>query len=78
MSKTTDEAHSSEESVRKNAANSDRSGLEGGHRAGSVGNGGSASAGEKEKKPLKHLWHAALILILERGRPISRALPFRI
>ena len=28
---------------------------------------------EKEKKPLKHLWHAALVLLLERGRSITRA-----
>jgi len=26
----------------------------------------------KEKKALKHLWHAALTLILERGRPVTR------
>jgi len=26
----------------------------------------------KEKKPQKHLWHAALALILERGRPVTR------
>jgi hypothetical protein len=24
------------------------------------------------KKPPKHLWHAALALILERGRPVTR------
>jgi hypothetical protein len=27
----------------------------------------------KEKKPVKHLWHAALVLLLERGRPVTRA-----
>jgi len=27
---------------------------------------------EKEKKPLKHLWHAALVLLLERGRSVTR------
>lgn len=27
----------------------------------------------KEKKPSKHLWHAALVLLLERGRPVTRA-----
>ncbi|KJA22567.1 hypothetical protein HYPSUDRAFT_202129 [Hypholoma sublateritium FD-334 SS-4] len=29
-------------------------------------------ANTKEKKYLKHLWHAALTLILERGRPVTR------
>lgn len=29
---------------------------------------------KKEKKIPKHLWHAALTLILERGRPITRKL----
>ena len=28
---------------------------------------------QKEKKSLKHLWHAALVLLLERGRPVTRA-----
>ena len=28
---------------------------------------------QKEKKPLKHLWHAALVLLLERGRSVTRA-----
>ncbi|KAF8811123.1 hypothetical protein BYT27DRAFT_7089968 [Phlegmacium glaucopus] len=27
---------------------------------------------EKGKKPLKHLWHAALVLLLERGRSVTR------
>lgn len=27
---------------------------------------------EKEKKSLKHLWHAALVLLLERGRSATR------
>ena len=27
----------------------------------------------QEKKNLKHLWHAALVLLLERGRSITRA-----
>jgi hypothetical protein len=35
---------------------------------------GSLSLPEDKKKPLKHLWHAALILILERGRPTTRML----
>lgn len=28
---------------------------------------------QKEKKSLKHLWHAALVLLLERGRSVTRA-----
>ncbi|KAF9477229.1 hypothetical protein BDN70DRAFT_118625 [Pholiota conissans] len=28
--------------------------------------------GSKDKRMLKHLWHAALVLILERGRPVTR------
>jgi len=32
---------------------------------------------EKEKKPLKHLWHAALVLLLERGRSVTRACYFK-
>lgn len=31
---------------------------------------------EKEKKPLNHLWHAALVLLLERGRSVTRACAF--
>jgi len=31
----------------------------------------------KEKRLLKHLWHAALTLILERGRPVTRELHLR-
>lgn len=31
----------------------------------------------KEKRPPKHLWHAALALILERGRPVTRMYFFR-
>ena len=27
----------------------------------------------QEKKSLKHLWHAALVLLLERGRSVTRA-----
>jgi hypothetical protein len=73
----TDDNHSSEEFERHITSNSDGcdgSGIEGGH--GSSGNGGSGLTWQKEKKPSKHLWHAALILILERGRPITRVLPF--
>lgn len=68
-----DDTHSSEEFERKAAANSDGydgSGMEGGH--GSSENSGSALNWQKEKKSPKHLWHAALILILERGRPVTR------
>jgi hypothetical protein len=75
----TDDAHSSEEFERQIVSNSDGcdgSGIEGGH--GSGGNGGSGLTWQKEKKASKHLWHAALILILERGRPIARVLPLRI
>jgi hypothetical protein len=32
-----------------------------------------AKPNRKEKKPLKHLWHAALVLLLERGRSVTRA-----
>ena len=28
--------------------------------------------GEKEKRIPRHMWHAALALILERGRPVTR------
>ena len=28
---------------------------------------------QKGKKSLKHLWHAALVLLLERGRSVTRA-----
>jgi hypothetical protein len=28
--------------------------------------------GEKEKRTPRHMWHAALALILERGRPVTR------
>jgi hypothetical protein len=28
---------------------------------------------QKEKKSSKHLWHAALVLLLERGRSVTRA-----
>lgn len=28
---------------------------------------------QKEKRSLKHLWHAALVLLLERGRSVTRA-----
>lgn len=28
----------------------------------------------KEKKVPRHLWHAALALVLERGRPVTRML----
>lgn len=28
---------------------------------------------QKGKKYLKHLWHAALVLLLERGRSVTRA-----
>ena len=31
---------------------------------------------QKEKKPVKHLWHAALVLLLERGRSVTRACYF--
>ena len=71
--------NSPEEFERHIAANSDGydgSGIEDGH--GSSGNSGSALTWQKEKKPSKHLWHAAFILILERGRPITRVLHFRI
>ena len=72
-----DDTHSSEEIERHVASNSDGSGLEGsGH--GSGGDSGSGLILQKEKKPSKHLWHAALILILERGRPITRVLPLHI
>jgi len=74
-----DDTHSSEEFERHMVSNSDGcdgSGLEGGH--GSGGDSGSGLTWQKEKKPSKHLWHAALILILERGRPITRVLPFRV
>ena len=27
----------------------------------------------REKKSVKHLWHAALVLLLERGRSVTRA-----
>lgn len=30
------------------------------------------SSKSEEKKPLTHLWHAALVLILERGRDVNR------
>jgi hypothetical protein len=59
-----------------NSDGCDGSGIEGGH--GSGGDSGSGLTWQKEKKPSKHLWHAALILILERGRPITRVLPLRI
>jgi hypothetical protein len=75
----TDDALSSEEFERQIISNSDGcdgSGIEGGH--GSGGNGGLGLTWQKEKKASKHLWHAALILILERGRPITRVLPLRI
>ncbi len=75
-----DDKHSSEEFERHVASNSDGcdgSGLEGGGH-GSGGDSGSGLTWQKENKPSKHLWHAALILILERGRPITRMLPFRI
>ena len=74
-----DDTHSSEEFERHIASNSDGcdgSGIEGGH--GSGGNSGSGLSWQKEKKPSKHLWHTALILILERGRPITRVLAFRV
>ena len=32
-----------------------------------------ASKPNQEKKSLKHLWHAALVLLLERGRSVTRA-----
>ncbi|KAF9015376.1 hypothetical protein BDQ17DRAFT_1340959 [Cyathus striatus] len=32
----------------------------------------NATLHRKSKKPVRHLWHAALTLILERGRPINR------
>lgn len=31
---------------------------------------------KKEKKVPKHLWHAALTLILERGRPVTRKIHY--
>ena len=34
-----------------------------------------SSSKSEEKKPLTHLWHAALVLILERGRDVNRERP---
>lgn len=33
---------------------------------------GGGVANLEEKKQLTHLWHAALVLILERGRDVNR------
>lgn len=64
--------HSSEE-IQK-ASNSDGDGVSEVESAYVNGSSVQTCLGlpEDRKKPLKHLWHAALILILERGRPITR------
>lgn len=67
--------HSSEDIEHQKASNSERDRVpEIEYASLQNDSNGSLSLPEDKKKPLKHLWHAALILILERGRPITRML----
>ncbi len=69
-----DSEYSSEEIDHQKASNSGRDRVPEIEYASVQNSNGSLSFPEDKKKPLKHLWHAALILILERGRPITRML----
>jgi len=71
--------HLSEEVENQNGANSDAyefpttDGINSGDM---VDDSFAAEIKKEKKKPPKHLWHSALALILERGRPVSRTYPY--
>jgi len=71
--------HLSEEVENQNGANSDgyefptTDGINSGDM---VDDSFAAEIKKEKKKPPKHLWHSALALILERGRPVSRTYPY--